>query len=67
MVRSVEAVHQNHNCITLALNYFKTNKEISFARECLIKMNNHGALLDMYVEFEMFEEALSLYDKISKK
>lgn len=30
-------------------------------------MNNMLALLDLYLEFEMFEEALALYNKISKE
>ena len=51
----------------MAFNYFKKEKKVSFARECLVKLGNNQALLDLYIEEEMFEDALNLYQKISSK
>lgn len=65
LVRSMEVSPANRGAITMAANHFKKIKNVTYAKECLQKTGSQVSVLEMYLEFEMYEEALQLYEKIS--
>ena len=66
-LRMVDLDKTGKKGINLSINYFKNKNNITYAKECLIKLDKKVELLDLYIETEMFENGLKLFEQLRKE
>ena len=66
-IRTVELTQSGKKGIKLSINYFKQKNNITYAKECLIKLDEKLELLDLYIEMEIFDKGLILFNKLKNE
>lgn len=67
VVRGLDNSPTSKKAVNRAFGYFKQKGQVTYAKECLIKLDKEEELLELYISLEMFEEAHKLYDAIAIK
>lgn len=67
LLRSIESKTVPESLFYSSFEYFKSKGQLPFAKECLLKIGNELMLIELLIEFEQFDEAINLIERLNGK
>ena len=67
LLRSIESKSVPESLFYSSFEYFKSKGQLPLAKECLLKIGNELMLIELLIEFEQFDEAISLTERLNNK